>query len=230
MTPIFGRGEAWLYGSWARGDPAVDSDVDVLLVGNPTGIRFDELDLPPGPKSVSHYTWSEIDHMVSYGSLFLHHIKQEGHRLTGTAREKGLDVRLQRLGPYQKAERDMRSFRHTVRDVETSLQEDPSALFEMSVLATVIRHASILACYLSGSQSFARETPIRITAGWLGWDDEIVTDACRLYLFRLAGSGICQPPETPSIPLVRTWLQRADSLLDLLGRKSDDREPFSATA
>src|ERR1700694_2431878 len=66
-----------LYGSMARGDDDIFSDVDLLIID-------DNADRQPSLSSATivQYTWSEFSEMASYGSLFLWHLRMEGRTLS----------------------------------------------------------------------------------------------------------------------------------------------------
>lgn len=162
----------WLYGSFARGDSDELSDQDVLVVGTDRELN-DEFRLllgsfGIGQSSLSRYTWGEIEGMSSYGSLFLQHLKLEGRSVFEGQLVRGrLQRMLQGLGPYARARQDVRAFRMGLSEAEESLQGGGSLPFELSVLATIVRHSCILGCYLIGKPYFGRTEPVRvISAQW----------------------------------------------------------------
>ena len=133
-----------LYGSRARGEADSLSDTDVLTI-------CDRPDL-------ADYSWSDIDRLREYGSLFLWHLHLEGRVLD--ADEEGR-VRWQRaissLPSYGRAADDLDAFQTVLEDVARSLRDgDADREFEGGVLARTIRHAAILACFLVGAPNFSR--------------------------------------------------------------------------
>lgn len=151
----------FLYGSYARGDADEYSDIDILAI-SPDKPNHDEiLSLlsvsQPGLLNISHYTWTEFESMGSYGSLFLHHIAVEAKVLLyeGDAKNR-LSKVLDSLPAYQYANRDLNSFRSMIDDVQKGLAVGIPTCFELSVLGGIVRHASILACYMAGIPTFGR--------------------------------------------------------------------------
>jgi Nucleotidyltransferase domain len=204
--------EIWPYGSNARGDQAPDSDVDVLVAGEDAKL-IETVELPgEGRLSVSHYEWAEIEQMASYGSLFLHHLRLEGRPLLESP---GHEMRrlLASLGEYQRAERELESFRRVLDDVEESIKGDFSAPFEMSVIATAARHAAILGCYAIGEPTFGRESAFRLILPRLGYHDQDVEEFISLYRFRRADDlGGALPVEIFAAE-VSSWVGRVRGLI-----------------
>ena len=151
----------FLYGSYARGDADEFSDVDILAISPDKPDHDEILTLlsvsQPGPLNISHYTWTEFESMGSYGSLFLHHISVEAKVLLykGDA-ENRLSKVLDSLPTYRYANRDLNNFRSMIDDVQEGLAVGIPTNFELSVLGGIVRHASILVCYLAGIPTFGR--------------------------------------------------------------------------
>jgi len=207
----------WLYGSQARGDADPLSDVDALVVSdeavNPAMLAQIDVRLQIG--HVSEYSWNEIEGMASYGSLFLLHVRKEGHCLFESADARGrLEQLLTTIGSYQLAQRDVRAFRVVVNDVRKSLASGSgSPSYELATLGTVFRHASILGCYLAGMPTFSRTAPVtHIVATWNLpelWADEFPA----LYAFRMYAAGRIANPPPATRELAERWSDRAGRLI-----------------
>ena len=121
------------------------------------------------------------------------------------------------MGPYRLASRDVGAFRRVAQDVSEALtHQDVSIAYELSVLGTLIRHASILGCFLLGSPCFSRYEPVeRVTNAW-GLSSEISEGFPLLYQYRLFLEG-----RVSSIPIedgasAQDWLASTLTLLTAL--------------
>jgi hypothetical protein len=166
-----------------------------------------------------HFTWQEIDGMADYGSLFLHHLKLEGRPVTHE-RDRLTDL-LSTLPPYRRAGQEVRAFRTVLDDVRESVVGAHSPVFELAVIATALRHAFILGCYVSGQPDFGRTSPFRRLCRILGEPPTIANDLATLYEFRLFQHDRAVTPFTATTDTVREWLDKADQLLSRIREKVD---------
>lgn len=220
--------EAWtafLYGSVARGDevPGV-SDLDVLLVSDSeVGDHLPQImkltaRLPQAQHlSVAHYSWEEVSGMARYGSLFLWHVKTEGRALIQTIGTERFINTLSLLPEYQGASRDLNGFAISLRDVSDSLKDGGDVAFELGVIATVIRHASILACAQLNNPTYDRRSSVFTSFEALGLR-EFAHEAVDIYQFRLSAARGLRPQISPSINLANKWLSIASTLVQRMER------------
>jgi predicted nucleotidyltransferase len=212
--------EFWLYGSVARGEVDGLSDIDVLVVG-----EFEERDLAqlPYPKerlSIVRYDWAELEHMAAYGSLFLHHVSLEGRPLVVARNGSRLSTLLDGLPRYVRAHRELASFVTVLEDVERSLARDHSPTYELSVIATALRHACILGCYAIDRPRFGRASAFAVFLPHAGLG-AMVEDAQHLYGFRLCEDGRAPAPFDASTKDVSVWLSRARMVVAEVARYLD---------
>lgn len=204
--------ETWLYGSVARGTADDSSDVDILVVTDETA----PVDVPDAEHvSVRTYGWSAVEQMAAYGSLFLLHLKLEGRPLTAPEPSRLRELLID-LPPYQRTAGDIEGFRTGLADARESLLDGGSAAFELSVIATVVRHCSILACYLLGTPLFDRTTSIRTAFRATGLADD-ADGAVDLYRFRLAEARGIAAPLAADVAVGMRWAAVADEFVCRVG-------------
>ena len=215
----------WTYGSVARGDADRLSDHDVLVVGPESGelgAVMKEAGLDGDAVSISRYSWEEIVGMAAYGSLFLHHVRLEGRPLYENDACRGrLRGVLGELGAYALAPRDVQGFKTVLGDVAESLQRGGAEAFELSVLGTVIRHASILGCWLLGNPTFGRLAPVKFFSAAAGLAVGM-PDFERLYMYRLYCDGRVERGKLHPV-VAETWLRRAQGLVGSLEDMVNER-------
>lgn len=203
-----------LYGSRARGDDDALSDCDVLVVGE---LQEDiEVDYASSMQlSIVRYSWSEFSAMAQYGSLFLWHLYNEGIVLRGDPAGKDMYAEIGRTLPeYRRVENDLRSFRLAIDDCISALDVgDSSVEFELASIATVIRHASILGCYLAGTPEFGRHEPVRRFCQITNLPIEIAASFPRLYLFRISYMRDLPTSSAENIEYAYLWCDSARLLL-----------------
>ena len=212
-----GHRAIWLYGSHARGDVRPDSDLDVLVIADGNLRSPLPADVGAGLRgaSVGRYSWDEIYGMAEYGSLFLHHLRLEGRRIFEDDTCRGRLRRiLHGLPPYRHCSRDARGFAVVLNDVKTALAQRCDDPFELAVLATTIRHASILVCWLHGSPRFGRTEPVHVVSGIIGRGNKW-QEFSELYRYRLYCDRRVER-ETLSVVDAQTWWLRARDIVDHL--------------
>lgn len=207
-----------LYGSAARGDCDEQSDRDLLLLCDDREATSNVLELAVPFASVSHYTWAEFAGMRSYGSLFLHHLDREARELAtdqesaGAARYRAL---MATLPPYARANRDLISFGLALDDIEDALNAgDTSPAFELGAIATVMRHSSIVGCYLRGSLCFGRYESVRRFCEIAELPSDISSGFPALYEFRMyQARRAVRPTANGTEREARRWLHLARMFL-----------------
>lgn len=178
------RREVWLYGSVARDSYNEQSDLDILVLPrdtSPVELASVIQDLPQREFcSVTSYSWDEVARMAEYGSLFLVHLRSEGRLLHEDGSGRSLQAILDELPPYTRTRRELRGFGMALDDGLENLQEGGDVRFELGVVGRVIRHASILTCYLAGDPTFDRTTSITKAFGLSGMAAEDLLRALAL--------------------------------------------------
>ena len=162
--------------------------------------------------------------MASYGSLFLHHLAIEGKPIYETSTARGrLETILAELPDYTRGWRDVAAVKNVLRDVVTSVFSGGSLLYETSVLATLIRHASILGCGLSGEPCFGRCEPVvQIVTTW-DFPGEWAEEFPSLYAYRMYADGRVTRVGPPTLDYTASWCTRARVLLNEFGGRFSEQ-------
>ncbi len=124
-----------------------------------------------------------------------------------------------------------RFFSSLLSDVQTSLAEGASIPFELSILGTIMRHASILGCYVCGRPTFGRLRPVEKIVDLWGLDEIIKQSFPALYRYRIWSEGRSNSPADASLENALCWCARADRVLtELEGRVNDYERTLPKTA
>jgi hypothetical protein len=214
----------WIYGSCARGDSDSQSDFDVLAICD---CNLNESDVAillgsdPSSIALSVYSWAELEGIAEYGSLFLHHVRLEGRRVLEAAHVSGrLRKILESLGPYKRVRQDMAAFRAGLEDVRESLNDGGSVVFELSVMATIMRHAAILGCYVAGSPTFGRFSAVDRLVDLQFLEKQVAYRFRELYAYRLQAARGTAAPRQMSIKYALWWLREIERLVIALEEKT----------
>ena len=217
----------WLYGSHARGVVDSCSDLDILVATDaltPIEEIQGNVPLTLNAASLTVYSWNEIKLMVEYGSLFLQHLKLEAVPLYESPSHRGvLRGLLDRLADYKHARRDVRGFKVVLEDVAEALGPGGKKEYELSVLATVIRHSSILGCWLLNQPSFGRHEPVSCFVSSRSIESEVGSEFPGLYSYRLYADGRIGKDCLKEIS-VSQWLKRAKDVVESVEELRGERD------
>ena len=158
--------EVWLFGSYARDESNVSSDVDVLVV-------CDGADVPRatvawlrrkfgGRLDVAHYSYRGLEGLAAKASLFTWHLRYEGVPLW--RRRDRLAGILAKMRPYAAHGADLDVLLAVLDDAAKSLAARHAVQFDLGVVGTVVRNAGIIMHDLLGSRDFSPEAPVRLSS------------------------------------------------------------------
>jgi hypothetical protein len=81
---------------------------------------------------------------------------------------------------------DIKAFELSLADIEEALATgDTTYAYELSCLATTVRHSSILGCYLLGIPEFGRYSAVRRFCTATTLRDSLARDFTELYQFKM---------------------------------------------
>ena len=172
--------------------------------------------------AVSRYTWRETEKIFRYGSLFLHHLRLEGRPLYESPNDVGVLKRmLNSIGDYTFADRDILGFQQFLEDVSESLDSETLEVYEFAVLGTLIRHASILGCWLLGKPEFGRYEAVNKFIRARGIHNNIAKNFADLYQYRLYSENRVNKPRVCTVSLTE-WLGRANQVVRSLSELANE--------
>ncbi|WP_446211504.1 nucleotidyltransferase domain-containing protein [Micromonospora sp. IBSANI012] len=208
-----------LYGSHARGAADEQSDRDLLVVSDDSSV-YSGIEAANPQACVSQYRWNEFRAMRNAGSPFLVHLKLEGRVIGGN--DHGLRhyrTLLADLPAYAKSREDVRAFDMSLDDIESAIRErDSTPEFEAAAVATTIRHAAILGCYLLGQPRFERYAAIEHFCSQRNLPAEIAEQFPKIYAYRMSLARLRRWPDDANYELVKLWTQRARILVKEVDR------------
>lgn len=209
-----------LFGSAARGGSDEFSDVDLLVVGDvPKRHVIEQVraGARAAPVAIAQYSWEQVKQMAEYGSLFLQHVLLEGQRVASSSDgDNCLDDILSSMGDYTRTEADLLAFHTVVDDSVMAVSSGHEPSYEAGVVATTIRHSSILGCWLLGEPSFGRIEPTARIFDQMGYGDELVRDYEKLYSCKLYSEGRLSSIDMPSATYVLRWCETAREIGDFV--------------
>ncbi|MDG4835317.1 hypothetical protein O7631_02160 [Micromonospora sp. WMMD967] len=169
---------------------------------------------------MSQYKWEEFRAMHANGSPFIAHLNLEGKVIGGNG--TGIDryqQLLRRIPPYRRGREDVQSFELSLTDVRSAIRlQDSTPEFELAAIATTIRHAAILGCYLLGDPRFGRHTAVQHFCHRMQLPPEISEEFPELYTYRMSLARLRPWPVGASFAMSRRWVERADILVREVSR------------
>ena len=202
-----------LFGSWARGENDSYSDMDILIVTeNEKQCRYSMMgtEYEVNREWLTIYSKDSLIRMKRYSSLFLWHLKMEGIVLY--KRDTFIDVLLEQLPEYTKTFEDLEQYQCICNDIEDVIQkEDFTYIYELSLLAAVIRNTCIAYCYVHGEMIFGRITPVKYVLEQKKLFS--IESYQKLYRYRSEFKLTASENEKVDVSEVKEWLKKAKMLL-----------------
>jgi hypothetical protein len=155
--------------------------------------------------------------MRAYGSLYLHHIAEEGVPLRASGEDR-LGASLDALPRFSRASEDLIGFRAAYSEGMSSLEDGGWPDFECEVIATVARHAAILGAYCVGNPAFGREQPFWVIGEVLRYDPGEI----KLLVEGATGWRLHLPGPHEDEKAAFEWLQSVGKFLNDLEKVIDD--------
>lgn len=152
--------EIYLFGSVARNENDKFSDLDIFILcvkkeENLKQLLANKFEI--NPKWLSIYTIDEILIMYKKGSLFLWHLKKEAKRLY--SKNNWLSKKLNLLPSYKGIGENLVEYQEILFDIKRSFSRyNNFEIYEINLIATLMRNIAILHCYFNGYYIFGRNS------------------------------------------------------------------------
>lgn len=150
------------YGSWVRGDFDANSDIDILVITERQYIidenKIHEIVsecLQGRPIDISVYDSGKFETLLTCGSLFLHHIKDEGEIIFDRS-GKGKNYLFGKLNEFKGISEDMLLYKRMYLKAVISLEKNGINYYDINILSLVARNTLILACYYQKQPKYGK--------------------------------------------------------------------------
>ena len=157
----------WICGSAARGDMDSLSDVDLTFVvadeANPADLRGSPITASDDEIQcdTSVYTLSGFLRLVDPPSLFAWHLALEGQHM-GVSEGPAAAI-LKTLRPFDDHAEDLHILWRLASEAVDALEANHNTMvFELGVLATVVRNAALVVTHFDGRPDFSRSAPLTL--------------------------------------------------------------------
>ena len=153
-----------LYGSWARGENDIYSDMDILIITETITTKkyiiHDSAGNAIPEQGIVVYGKENIERMKKYTSLFLWHIKLEALYLY--KKDFYMDEFLNSLPEYNKTSEDIFQYKVICGDIRELMEKKLfiTLFYEVTLLASIVRNIAIAYCYINGKKCFGRNRPV----------------------------------------------------------------------
>lgn len=213
----------YLYGSMARGDVADNSDCDILVaVDDCDAEMFEHLRSelqewhPELNCEFAIYQISALKSMCAKGSLFLWHIKSEAIKIYSAGNQ--LEDILENLLPYNGTMDALSEYKDIMKDIEDDPLDDAQLMvYNLSLMATLIRNTCIVCCYVMGNMLFGRVSPVKYCLSH--WQEAFpinIQEYEELYQYRVALNRGGEIPEQPVLKqYYNMWKRKTNQLITL---------------
>lgn len=220
--------DIYIYGSYARGESDIYSDIDILVVINTQEYK-DIINIKDNMKSklniprdwISIYSYNRIEEMKQYGAYFLWHLKLEGKKVY--SRKRYLENTLKSIPKYKKCKMDLIQYNDICIDIENSVKKEQyNIYYELNVLASIVRNASIAFCFLNNKYIFSRYKPVKFVIdsiskniGLKGINIDI-REYDELYKYRIIyNRGGLYPERDDLIEFLLKWINIAKYIINM---------------
>lgn len=214
--------DIYLYGSYARQENDENSDMDILIIVNENNYNLiksikekiaKDLNFPLDWISV--YSVGKIEEMKMYGAYFLWHLKLEGIKIY--SKDEYLYKTIIDLPNYSNCKDDVLQYKEICNDIEHSIQSKSyNIVYELNLLASVIRNSSIAYSFSTGKYIFGRYTPVIYVKDRLADTIQFdINEYKQIYRYRIMyNRGKYYRVDEDSINIIYKWLRIVEVIIE----------------
>lgn len=150
------------YGSWIRGDYGEDSDIDILVIVE-TGFNINQhkleeifVEIATGRViDLAIYDAKKFETVLTCGSLFLHHVKDEGEILYA---RKGFtkEYLFGKLNDFKGISEDILLYQRMFVKARNSIETNGINYYDLNILSLLARNTQILICYQNEEPTYGK--------------------------------------------------------------------------
>lgn len=153
-----------LYGSCARGTNDENSDIDILVIcefeSNKMTNKVEETifkALQGYNVDVSIYESKKFQRLLECGSLYLHHIRDEGKMIYQRSPQYSKEYLFGKLRDFKGISEDLLLYERMMKKTAISLKENHANYFDINMLALLARNTMILMCYFMENPQYGKK-------------------------------------------------------------------------
>lgn len=233
FSDIKGLEVVMIYGSIARNDADIDSDIDIFALTEDFLTDIERVKVvkkitekilcqyPAKEVNVSLYTYKIFNNMSLEGSLFLWHLKKEGKYLYNKRR---IDIFLN-LASFNGYQKNMELYKKLFTSVQISLKKNGANSYDLSLLFFLCRNISILTCFKIGNPDFGRLSAYKTFTKYLGYQPVSHSNFIELSKWRIDYTrGLEEELKYPNKGHLKEIVNQVSSLLNTCEKilKSED--------
>lgn len=153
----------FIYGSFARNDYDINSDMDILVISEYGNNRIENRVKQIISKytddimlDISVYSGKRFETLLEYGSLFLHHIRQEGIIVYGKGKNAKKEYLFGKLKEFKGVSEDLLLYSRMLEKSRCSIRENGVNFFDLNNLCILARNTMIVTCYREGNPKYGK--------------------------------------------------------------------------
>ena len=211
----------FIYGSFARGDNDENSDMDILVIAESDNNKIENIIrdiitrfLDKANLDISVYSGNRFETLLEYGSLFLHHIRQEGILVYGKGKYSNKEYLFGKLTSFKGISEDLLLYSRMHEKIEKSISENGINYYDLNILCILARNTMIVTCYHLGIPKFGKWDVYEICASEESFEGLSRQTYADLLQFRSYYNRMKPLKKLPKDEVCKNYCQEVDKLIN----------------